>query len=147
MSPGDSAVEADDNTADHEHPQRALRDEFCRIMVHDKAHLAPPKELWTRHNITQLDMNVGRPVPLFQESAARRHAFEFLGWYRIVRWELCKGGSKEVRAFVAKRKVSQVDKPWEYWTGVLGHDWARVELEKVNDSSLCNPMEGRSQNR
>ena len=127
--------------ASDEQPQRALGDEFCRIMVHDKAHLSPPKELWTRHNIAQLDANVGRPIPLFQESGARKHYFEFLGWFRIARWELCPGGSKAVQDFVTRRKVSQVDKPREYWNGVLNQDWARVELEKVKDAALRNPME------
>lgn len=125
----------------HEQPGPRLADEFCRIMVHDKAHLSPPKELWTRHNIAQLDANIGRPVPLFQESGAKKHSFEFLGWYRIVQWELCKGKSGEVQAFVSKRKVSQIDKPREYWVGALGQDWARVELAKVSDASLGNPME------
>jgi hypothetical protein len=126
-------------------PQRALADEFCRIMVHHGAHLSPPKELWTRHNnIAQLDTNTGRPAPLFQESAARRHSYGFLGWYRIVRWELCEGGSQAVQDFVTKRKVSQADKPWDYWKGVLGQAWARVELEKVNDPVLHNPMEGHN---
>ena len=125
-------------------PARPLADAFCRIMVHARAHLAPPHELWTRHNLAQLDANVGRPVPLFQESSARRHAFEFLGWYRIVRWELCRGGGAAVQAFVARRRVSQADKPREYWVGVLGQDWARVELERVEDASLGNPMERRA---
>lgn len=136
--------EAEPNSPNREELLHSLSDEFCRIMVHDKAHLSPPKELWTRHNIEQLDVNIGRPVPLFQESSAKRQSFEFLGWYRIVRWELCQGKSKEVQAFVSRRKVSQADKPREYWLGVLGQDWARVELEKVSDATLGNPMEQRS---
>ncbi|KIP07189.1 hypothetical protein PHLGIDRAFT_429279 [Phlebiopsis gigantea 11061_1 CR5-6] len=139
-----TAVSVDTAAASHDAPARPLADEFCRIMVHDRAHLAPPKELWTRHNIAQLDANVGRPVPLFQESSARRHTFEFVGWYRVMRWGLCKGGSTAVQAFVARRKVSQVDKSREYWVGVLGQDWARVELERVEDASLGNPMERRA---
>ncbi|GJE95288.1 hypothetical protein PsYK624_114710 [Phanerochaete sordida] len=109
-------------------------------MVHANAHIAPPKELWTRYNIAQLAANAGRPLPLFQESAAGRHKFGYVGWYRIVRWNVCKGGSAEVRAFVAKRRVSQADMPREYWAGVLGQDWARVQLDKVDDPAFGNPM-------
>lgn len=149
-SPSDNTTEAQaeesSSSPGQERPQQALADEFCRIMVHDKAHLSPPKELWTRHSISHLDANVGRAIPLFQESAARRHSFEFLGWYRIVRWELCKGRSKEVQEFVARRKVSQADKPREYWMSVLGQDWAKVELERVNDPLLRNPMEWLGKN-
>ena len=55
-----------------------------------------------------------------------------------------RGGGGAVQAFVARRRVSQADKPREYWVGVLGQDWARVELERVEDASLGNPMERRA---
>ena len=112
-------------------------------MVHDKAHLHPPNELWTRNNFAQIEQHIacGKPLPLFQESIARMKSFEFIGWYRIVRWEVCKGGGPEVLQFVQKRQMSQRARTPEYWRGALQDDWARVELEKVNDPALGNPME------
>ena len=110
-------------------------------MVHDKAHLTPPHELWTRNNIEQLDSNVGKALPLFMESAARRRSFEFLGWYRITRWTRCIGGGQDVRGFIEKRQISQTARSGEYWESALSEDWARVVLEKVNDPLLGNPME------
>lgn len=138
-----------DPTEDRRDMPHPLSDDFCRIMVFDKAHLSPPKELWTRHNIDQLDRITGRPIPVFQESI--RGKFEFLGWYRILRWQLRRGGivgdpsrerrpAPELMNFILRRQQSQVEKPKEYWADVTRSDWARVELEKVHDSTLGNPM-------
>ncbi|KAI0781696.1 hypothetical protein BC629DRAFT_1594425 [Irpex lacteus] len=117
---------------------RPLSDEFCRIMIHRYAHLSPPRELWTRHNIAQLDANIGRPLPVFQEVTTNR--FEFLGWFAITKWELCTGRSTAVQNFVKKRKVSQRDRTVEYWAKALGQDWARVQLERVREMSN-DPMQ------
>lgn len=110
-------------------------------MVHDKAHLNPPHELWTRNNLEQLDHNIGRPLPLFMESAAKARMFEFIGWYRITAWARCPGRGKDVLNFIQKRQVSQTARSREYWEKALSEDWARVELEKVTDNALRNPME------
>lgn len=115
-----------------------LSEEFCRVMIHNNAHLSPPRELWTRNNIAQLDSNIGRPLPVFQETTGRQ--FEFLGWYRIARWQLCLGKGTEVRRFIERRKISQKERTVEYWTKALGENWARVEMERVSDTSLQNPM-------
>lgn len=117
-----------------------LSDELCRIMVHDKAHLNPPYELWTRNNFAQIEQAVGKPLPLLQESGARGHLFGFLGWYRVVRCTVCKGGGAEVMEFIQKRKISQTARTPEYWRSALQDDWARVVLERVNDPALGNPM-------
>lgn len=117
-----------------------LSDELCRIMVHDKAHLNPPHELWTRNNFAQIAHAVGTPLPLFQESGAHGHLFEFLGWYRVVQCTVHKGGGPAVMAFVQKRKISQTARTAEYWRGALQDDWAQVVLERVNDPALGNPM-------
>lgn len=111
---------------------------FCRIMIHKNAHLTPPKELWTRNNTDQLDANVGRPLPVFQEAHGRQ--FEFLGWYRVVKWDLCAGGGAQVRRFIERRRLSQKERSVEYWAKAFGESWARVELDRVRDGSLPNPM-------
>ncbi|KAJ3551253.1 hypothetical protein NM688_g4808 [Phlebia brevispora] len=132
---------AQDKQSEDLPPELPLADEFCRIMVYDKAHLNPPHELWTRNNLEQLDINIGRAVPLFEEAPARRKMFEFIGWYRIVRWTRCRGGGDEVLDFIQKRKLSQASRTREYWDSALKEDWAKVVLEKVNDAALKNPME------
>lgn len=135
------ATDNDNGPTDATAADQSLVDEFCRIMVHDKAHLNPPHELWTRNNLAQLDQNIGKALPLFIESAAKARSFEFVGWYRIKAWARCPGGGRDVLSFIQKRQVSQTARSWEYWEKALSEDWARVELEKVNDPALGNPME------
>ena len=110
-------------------------------MIHKYAHLSPPRELWTRNNIAQLDVNVGRPLPVFQEVTLNK--FEFLGWYKITAWELCPGGGTAVQTFVRRRKVSQRDRTAEYWAKALGQDWGRVQLERVRGMTV-NPMQAEA---
>ncbi|KAI0086846.1 hypothetical protein BDY19DRAFT_333632 [Irpex rosettiformis] len=126
------------NAGDQQVVLHPLIDEFCRVMIHKHAHLSPPKELWTRNNIPQLDANIGRAVPVFSEVTT--NGFEFLGWYKITRWELCPGGGAAVQNFIRRRKFSQRDKTADYWRKALGQDWARVQLERVSEMTV-NPMQ------
>ncbi|KAI0697994.1 hypothetical protein BC835DRAFT_1336401 [Cytidiella melzeri] len=137
----DAALDSDTTQDDSEGQASAdlhrLDESFCRVMIHKHAHLSPPTELWTRNNMSMFDTNIGRPLPVFQELRANR--FEFLGWYRITRWELCEGGSPVVRRFIERRKVSQRDRTLEYWQKALGESWARVEMERVRELT-ADPM-------
>lgn len=117
-----------------------LAEEFCRIMVHDKAHLNAPHELWTRHNVAQLDVNMERPIPLFQQGNPGKVSWEFVGWFQVVSWTNCIGGGREVRDFIQRRRVSGRTHTAEYWQSALADDWAKVMLEKVNDPALGNPV-------
>lgn len=115
---------------------------FCSIIVRLDAHLSPPEELWVDENVAYLNANLGRPVPLFQESVSKTRSFEFLGCYRIVRWQLCEARGDDVRAFVQQLREHHPGLSEEHWATIVTRDWARVELEQV-----MNPILSGSKNR
>ena len=140
-----------------------LADTFCSIVVDDIGQLDPPNELWTMHNIDQLEANIGRVIPMFRRDktkAQQYQRYELCGCFRITGWTLYRGQSDEVVKFidrlrmqkgeVSKTAYSKSAEAWPYsfpshrsketevltWEAAVDRRWARVELEEVIDPIL-----------
>lgn len=97
----------------------AADDQVVAVFNHLKANPSAPKELWTRNSFDLIQRSVGVPVPFFSESPAKPHRYELTGWYAIESVEIVKGGSPEVKAFIAKREESKGKKSTEAWASAL----------------------------
>ena len=128
-------------------------DLFSSIIVEDSGHISPPEELWICHNISLLDFNIGRPIPLFRRSCGGQ-SFTFIGCYRILRYESYAADSDTVRMFIdvllssTRPELRRSDADGDAYCANGSPDstrdehsvtkWARVELEKVTDHPILS---------
>ncbi|TFK53639.1 hypothetical protein OE88DRAFT_1733531 [Heliocybe sulcata] len=138
--PDKSKNEHEDNLASI--TRKEFSHTICRIQVSTRSHINPPDELWTRNNIFCLEENRGKPIPLFQASTDRRK-MEFKGYYEITNITVYQGGS-EVEKFIKERSESGRKKSKDTWEQLFGATWAKVDLRRVDDAALGNPMEEKS---
>ncbi|TFY67973.1 hypothetical protein EVG20_g3732 [Dentipellis fragilis] len=122
---------------------------FVCIFNHLKANPQAPGELWTRHHLDLLDLNLASerpedPLPMFSETFKGGGAsYEFAGWYEIESWELVKGGSAKLKKFIQEREESKSVKSAQTWAHALASDWATVKLRKAPEDvakRLGDPM-------
>lgn len=121
----------------------SLADTFFCIVVDYQSHTSAPTELWISENIAYLQANSRRPIPAFVQRKATDDIFEFVGCYRIKRWELYQAGSPEVKTYVDKRRLSQTEKREIHWTRLAQSNWAKVEVEEVVDPVLSGSRKHR----
>ena len=110
------------------------------IIIHRNAHRSPPEELWTRWPVQQLSANVGRPMPVFWQSSSAQHLYDFIGCYRILKWNMSSSNQPEFKSFLEtciqwhpERSGGEED----------SRDWARVQLERVVDPILSGKPQHR----
>ena len=81
--------------------QPMLSQHFSTIVAESRVLKGATFSLWTRYNIDLLDVNIGRLIPLFSLSYSPHAVGEVqwrnaVGFARIKRWRLWKGGDPEV---------------------------------------------------
>lgn len=139
-SAGKTDLQSAAGAVDPIEPWDGLSDYFSHILIAHNAHIMPPAELWTATHIGFLDANARRPLPVFVESPARPGHFEFVGCYRILRFELLMHGDMALGEFFDARRAMRRqggeggDAPGE------GSEWARVELEEVVDPIMSGDL-------
>ena len=106
---------------------------FTNIIIHPRAHVNPPTELWTRCHSSQLQHNLRRPLPVFSQYSEAESLFQFIGCYRIVDWRTPSSCDEALQSFIRNCLPFHPETP-DNTAG--GEGWVNVVLEKVEDPIL-----------